>query len=178
MKDKLFVSILSLLLVCQSALGQDLSVGTRIPFSFQNDITSANLKSTEINAFTTEDIKSESCVLFPKNSKVVLGLEKVKKAGGIWRTVGSGGYISINRARIIDSNNISYPLSFSYRVKGKSYSSVAVPLAIFGILLTPCFGLGLPLVFSSILIKGKDATISGGVVYEGLTTSSISKECE
>jgi hypothetical protein len=152
-----------------------IATGTRVPFMFQNDVTSANLKKgQELEAHTSADVVVDDCVVFPKHSTVLLRLGKIKKAGG----AGGGGLLNISDARLVHSSNkASYPLNFSYRAKGKGYVGLTLPMAFFGGLLLPIFGLGAPLLIAAFAIHGKDATMSGNALYNGLTTSPIVYQC-
>lgn len=167
-------ALLCIELLTSAAFAQDmLPTGTRVPFTIQNDVTTANLREKlELQGFTTESITFGTCEVIPKNASVRLQFNKVKRAGA----AGVGGVLSITGAQILSGNN-TYPLNFSYRSKGKSYVGMTIPLAIIGGLLVPVFGLGIPIVVTAFALHGKDATMSGGTVRYGLTTLPIPVTC-
>jgi len=150
-----------------------LPAGTRVAFTVQNDLITANMKTkTELQGVTTEAVLAQGCEVIPKNAPVILQLEKARPAGA----AGKGGILIVSDARVVNGNN-SYPLNFSYRAKGKSYLGMTIPLAIVGGLLVPVFGLGIPLVVTAFALHGKEATMSGGTVRYGLTTTPIPVTC-
>lgn len=150
-----------------------LPAGTRVAFTVQNDVTTANMKDkAELQGVTTESVTVQGCEVIPKNAPVALQLEKARPAGA----VGRGGVLVVSGARVVNGSN-SYPLNFSYRAKGKSYRGMTIPLAIVGGLLLPVFGLGIPLVVTAFALHGKEATMSGGTVRYGLTTAPVSVTC-
>jgi hypothetical protein len=180
-QSSLFKSValgVSLLLLSVSgfpyAMAQDsLPIGSRVPFTIQNDVTTANMKDkTELQGYVTESVTFKNCEVIPKNALVTLQIDKVKRA----HAFGGAGALNIVGAQV-RSGDKNYPLNFSYQAKGKSYLGASIPLTIAGVLLTPFFGLGIPLVVTGASLHGKDATMSGGTVRYGLTTAPIGVPC-
>jgi hypothetical protein len=50
-------------------------------------------------------------------------------------------------------------------------------MSFFGGLLLPIFGLGAPILIAAFAIHGQNATMSGNVIYNGVTTSPIVSPC-
>ena len=152
-----------------------LPVGTRVSFTLPNTVTSRTIekRATSLPALLHLPIKGDICDVFQKGDPITLNIEKHVRNGA----AGKRGKLLINSGTIQRRDGEIFPINFSYSSKGKGYAGLTIPMAFVGGLLIPLFGLGIPIVVGAFAIKGKPASMSTNVVYQGLTTSPIEYDC-
>jgi hypothetical protein len=139
-----------------------LPAGTRVPVSVYNTVSSDNLKMGDmVSAVVRNDVRYKDVLFFKAGDTAVLNIQKSKPATGH----GGAGLLIVNGGRAIDVNGVEHPFNLSVQSKGVSKRGWGVTASILGVLVL--------LVPFGIWIEGTPATLQGGAVYDGLTTSPI-----
>jgi hypothetical protein len=139
-----------------------LPIGTRIPVSVYNTVSSNNLHDGDmVSAVIRNDVTYNGVVFFRKGDSATLTVDKSKPASGH----GGAGLLNITGGRAVDAKGQDTPFGLSLQMKGHSKRGWGVTATVLGILVI--------LIPFGIWVEGTPATIQGGAVYEGLTTAPI-----
>jgi len=139
-----------------------LPIGTRIPLSIYNTVSSNNLHDGDmVSAVIRNDVVYNGVTFFRKGDSATLTVDKSKPASGH----GGAGLLNIAGGRAVDVKGQDVPFSLSLQMKGHSKRGWGVTATVLGILVI--------LIPFGIWVEGSPATIQGGAVYDGLTTAPI-----
>jgi len=133
--------------------------GTVIPVSFVTSANSDRLYSGDvIPLVVTEDVSVDNVVVFQKDARGTVEVEKVIRSG----SHGRAGLIDIRSAKVKDVFGNIHNVQLNILVKGESRRPSAIALSVLGVLLI--------LVPFGIWREGDPAYISASQIYDAVTT--------
>lgn len=159
-----YLSLFSVLGMPQASQAETVSlpIGTRIPISIYNTVSSNNLHDGDmVSAVIRDDVAYNGVTFFRKGDSATLTVDKSKPASGH----GGAGLLNISGGRAVSAKGQDVPFGLTLQMKGHSKRGWGVVATVLGILVI--------LIPFGIWVDGSPATLQGGAVYDGLTTAPV-----